>query len=58
MTIYSQTTCSHLNNLDIGKVSTTYTILQCTEYVRAELDKEPVCGAFLVLSKAFDSISH
>ena len=41
------------------KVSTTDAILQCTEYVRTEMDKKnTVCGAFLDLSKAFDSISH
>ena len=41
------------------KVSPTDAILQCTEYVRTEMDKKnTVCGAFLDLSKAFDSISH
>ena len=41
------------------KLSTTDAILQCTEYVRTEMDKKnTVCGAFLDLSKAFDSISH
>ena len=41
------------------KVSTTDAILHCTEYVRTEMDKKnTVCGAFLDLSKAFDSISH
>ena len=41
------------------KVSTTDAILQSTEYVRTEMDKKnTVCGAFLDLSKAFDSISH
>ena len=41
------------------KVSTTDAILQCTEYVRTEMDKKnTVCGAFPDLSKAFDSISH
>ena len=41
------------------KVSTTDAVLQCTEFVRTEMDKEnTVCGAFLDLSKAFDSISH
>ena len=41
------------------KVSTTDAILQCTENVRTEMDKKnTVCGAFLDLSKAFDSISH
>ena len=40
-------------------MSTTDAILQCTEYVRTEMDKKnTVCGAFLDLSKAFDSISH
>ena len=40
-------------------MSTTDAILQCTEYVRTEIDKKnTVCGAFLDLSKAFDSISH
>ena len=40
-------------------MSTTDAILQCTEYVRTEMDKKnTVGGAFLDLSKAFDSISH
>ena len=40
-------------------MSTTDAILQCTEYVSNEMDKKnAVCGAFLHLSKAFDSISH
>ena len=40
-------------------MSTTDAILQCTEYVRTEMDKKnTVCGAFLDLSKAFDSISY
>ena len=41
------------------KVSITDAILQCTEYVRTEMGKKKtVCGAFLDLSKAFESISH
>ena len=40
-------------------MSPTDAILQFTEYVRIEMDKRnTVCGAFLDLSKAFDSISH
>ena len=39
-------------------MSTTVAILQCREYVRTEMvERILVCGAFLNLSKAFDSIS-
>ena len=38
---------------------TTDAIPQGTEYVRTEMDKKnTVCGEFLDLSKAFDSIAH
>ena len=40
-------------------MSTTDAILQCTESVRTEMyKKNTVCGAFLDLSKAFDSTSQ
>ena len=41
------------------KHSTIDALLYCTEYIRKEIDeKRSVYGAFLDLSKAFDSISH
>ena len=41
------------------KVSTTDALLYCTEKIRYDLNKKDiVTGAFLDLSKAFDSISH
>ena len=41
------------------KVSTTDALLYCTEKIRYDLNKKNiVTGAFLDLSKAFDSISH
>ena len=40
-------------------MSTTYFLLYCTEKIRYDLnEKNIVTGAFLDLSKAFDSISH
>ena len=41
------------------QISTIYAILKTTEQIRLELNKKKnVTGAFLVISKAFDSINH
>ena len=60
--IFEQVIRNQINDKQFGyrkKVSTTDAILQCMEYVRTEMDKKnTVCGAFLDLSRAFDSISH